>query len=90
MASIFRKVRQALCGVAGHENLMHFTADRVCLQCMSCGYETPGWSMRPDAACAPSPHYELLSPSHAAAAPMRLFLDVNHGGPFAQRSTRAS
>jgi len=90
MASIFRKVRQALCGLSGHENLMHFTADRVCLQCLSCGYETPGWSMRPDAPCASSPGYDPSSRARAVAAPIRLFRDASHGGPFAQRSTRAS
>jgi hypothetical protein len=41
------KVRQFLCGLHGHDALLHFEQGRMSLQCTSCGYETPGWDLRP-------------------------------------------
>jgi hypothetical protein len=40
------KVRQFLCGLHGHDALLHFELGRISLQCASCGYETPGWDVR--------------------------------------------
>lgn len=40
------KVRQFLCGLHGHDALLHFEQGRMSLQCTSCGYETPGWDLR--------------------------------------------
>ncbi len=40
------KVRQFLCGLHGHDALLHFEHGRISLQCASCGYETPGWDVR--------------------------------------------
>jgi len=39
------KVRQFLCGLHGHDALLHFESGRMSLQCTSCGYETPGWDL---------------------------------------------
>ena len=39
------KMRQMLCGMHGHDNLMQFERDRMCLRCVSCGYESPGWAL---------------------------------------------
>ena len=39
------KVRQFLCGLHGHDALLHFADGRMSLQCTSCGYETPGWEV---------------------------------------------
>ena len=51
-------VRQFLCGLHGHDALLHFAQARISLQCTSCGYETPGWDLngapaRQEAARAP-------------------------------------
>ena len=40
------KVRQFLCGLHGHDALLHFERGRMSLQCTSCGFETPGWDLR--------------------------------------------
>jgi hypothetical protein len=40
------KVRQFLCGLHGHDALLHFEHGRISLQCTSCGYETPGWNLQ--------------------------------------------
>jgi hypothetical protein len=39
-------VRQFICGVHGHDALLHFEQGRMSLQCTSCGYETPGWDVK--------------------------------------------
>ena len=40
------KVRQFVCGLHGHDALLHFEHGRMSLRCTSCGYETPGWDLR--------------------------------------------
>jgi hypothetical protein len=46
------QVRQFLCGLHGHDALLHFGQGRLSLQCTSCGYETPGWDVKGDPARA--------------------------------------
>jgi hypothetical protein len=40
------QLRQFVCGLHGHDALLHFEQGRISLQCTSCGYETPGWDVR--------------------------------------------
>ena len=42
-------LRQFICGLHGHDALLHFEQGRMSLQCTSCGYETPGWDVNPKA-----------------------------------------
>lgn len=42
---VLDRVRQALCGLHGHDALMHFEQERMFLKCASCGHETPGWEL---------------------------------------------
>jgi hypothetical protein len=44
------QLRQFLCSLHGHDALLHFEQGRISLQCTSCGYETPGWDLRPEQA----------------------------------------
>jgi hypothetical protein len=39
-------LRQFICGLHGHDALLHFEQGRMSLQCTSCGYETPGWDVK--------------------------------------------
>jgi hypothetical protein len=40
------KIRQMVCGLLhGHDNLLQFEQDRMCLKCVSCGHESPGWAL---------------------------------------------
>ncbi len=39
------RVRQVVCGLHGHDNLLQFERDRMFLRCVSCGHETPGWEL---------------------------------------------
>jgi hypothetical protein len=38
-------IRRAVCGMLGHNQVLQFTHDRLCLQCVDCGKETPGWTI---------------------------------------------
>jgi hypothetical protein len=44
-AGVFDWVRQTLCGLHGHDALLHFGQERMSLRCASCGHETPGWEL---------------------------------------------
>jgi hypothetical protein len=38
-------IRQAFCGMHGHDTVLHFEENRVLLRCTSCGYDSPGWDV---------------------------------------------
>jgi hypothetical protein len=42
---VLDRVRQMVCGLHGHDTLLHFEHDRMSLRCVSCGHETPGWEL---------------------------------------------
>lgn len=56
------QVRQFICGLHGHDALLHFEPGRMSLQCTSCGYETPGWDVNgePERPAAPAPKPRLV------------------------------
>jgi hypothetical protein len=39
------RVRQAYCGLHGHDSMLQFEQDRMFLRCTSCGHESPGWEI---------------------------------------------
>ena len=39
-------IREAFCGLHGHDNMLRFEHDRLCLKCVSCGHESPGWELK--------------------------------------------
>lgn len=47
------KLRQRMCGLHGHDSLLHFDNGRISLLCYSCGHESPGWAV--GGAPAPQP-----------------------------------
>ena len=45
-SAVLTGVRQASCAVLrGHEMMTHREPERLSLQCLHCGYTTPGWSI---------------------------------------------
>jgi len=38
-------LRQTFCGIHGHDTMLQFQQERMSLRCVSCGHETPGWSL---------------------------------------------
>ena len=43
---VMTHLRQFICGLHGHDSLLHFGDGRVSLLCSSCGHETPGWDVK--------------------------------------------
>lgn len=43
---LFDLLRQFICGLHGHDALLHFEPGRLSMRCITCGHETPGWDLR--------------------------------------------
>jgi hypothetical protein len=43
LARAVAHVQAAVCGLHGHDPLLHFDDGRMYLRCASCGYQSPGW-----------------------------------------------
>jgi hypothetical protein len=54
-------MRRAMCGVRGHDTLLQFDQHRLSLRCVTCGYQTTGWTIGD----APSLAHVTASPRHA-------------------------
>jgi hypothetical protein len=39
------RVSQFLCGLRGHDSVLHFEGKRVNMRCTSCGHDSPGWDV---------------------------------------------
>jgi hypothetical protein len=39
------RLGQLLCGLRGHDSVLHFQSNRVNMRCTSCGHDTPGWEI---------------------------------------------
>jgi hypothetical protein len=61
---------QVLCGMRGHDSVLHFEANRVMMRCTSCGHDTPGWEI---SGRGPRRRFEGDKRRHALA-PQRLVL----------------
>jgi hypothetical protein len=53
--SAFDVVRQFVCGLHGHDALLHFETARLSMRCTTCGYQTPGWDLKPAARLSGTP-----------------------------------
>jgi hypothetical protein len=62
------RLGQVLCGISGHDSLMHFEGNRVMMRCTSCGHATPGWEIE---GRAPRLRYEGDAERHTLAVPDR-------------------
>ena len=43
---IGRPLRRFLRGLGGHELMRSYSPGRICLRCVSCACESPGWTLR--------------------------------------------
>lgn len=41
-----KRLQQWLCGLHGHDEVLHFEKGCMSLLCTSCGHETPGWDVK--------------------------------------------
>jgi hypothetical protein len=44
-ARLAARLGQVLCGLHGHDSVLHFEGNRVMMRCTSCGHDTPGWEI---------------------------------------------
>ena len=42
---LMSSLTRLICAIRGHENYRHFEKNRVYLQCIGCGHESPGWTV---------------------------------------------
>jgi hypothetical protein len=45
VARAMGRLGQMLCGMRGHDPVLHFESNRVMMRCTSCGHDTPGWEI---------------------------------------------
>lgn len=45
MTRAIGRLGQVLCGLRGHDSVLHFEGNRVMMRCTSCGHDTPGWKI---------------------------------------------
>src|SRR3954464_4710557 len=45
MARAMTRFGQLLCGLRGHDAVLHFEGKRVMMRCTSCGPDSPGWEV---------------------------------------------
>jgi hypothetical protein len=45
MARVMTRFGQLICGMRGHDSVLHFEGNRVMMRCTSCGHDTPGWEI---------------------------------------------
>jgi hypothetical protein len=66
LARVGGQLRQFVCGLHGHDEFLHFEQGRISLQCVSCGYQSPGWEVKQAGA---RPEAQAVSAVTAAPAP---------------------
>ena len=57
---------QLLCGMRGHDAVLHFEGKRVMMRCTSCGHDTPGWEV---SGRGPRQRFEGDARRHRIASP---------------------
>jgi hypothetical protein len=45
MSRLAGRLGQVMCGLHGHDSVLHFEANRVMMRCTSCGFDSPGWEI---------------------------------------------
>ena len=45
-ANVASRLSRLICGMSGHQLLLNAEPGRLSLKCMSCPYETPGWTIK--------------------------------------------
>jgi len=45
VARVVTRLNQTICGLSGHDRLVHVEGTRVTMRCTTCGHDTPGWEV---------------------------------------------
>ena len=56
MVGILERAHQLVCGMRGHDVVLHFERNRLSLRCLNCTLQTSGWSLDPEGAPETSTH----------------------------------
>ena len=46
MSRTIQNLQRVMCGLRGHEAVLHFERHRLSLRCLKCGHETTGWILQ--------------------------------------------
>lgn len=65
-------LRRLICAIRGHEDYLQFEKNRVYLQCISCGHESPGWTVAPPPTNRLTFSREIADPNPARLHDLRL------------------
>ncbi|HXG55542.1 MAG TPA: hypothetical protein VNJ03_09220 [Vicinamibacterales bacterium] len=60
------RVGELMCGLRGHDGVLHFEGKRVMMRCTSCGHDTPGWEITGN---GPRRRFEGDARKHLLATP---------------------
>jgi hypothetical protein len=88
MAWLLERLWRLRCVFRGHNSVLHFEREHLSLRCLSCGYRTPGWSLRPHVGHASSPVHDLSPQPMGNLARRRAIVDETGGSAFAEHVTR--
>jgi hypothetical protein len=66
LARSMARFGQLMCGLRGHDSVLHFEGKRVMMRCTSCGHDTPGWEIN---GRAPRKRFEGDARRHLLATP---------------------
>ena len=66
VARAMGRLGQLICGMRGHDSVLHFESHRVMMRCTSCGHDTPGWEITGH---GPRRRYEGDARRHLLAGP---------------------
>lgn len=45
LTGLMESLRRLICALRGHEDYLQLEKNRVYLQCIACGHESPGWTV---------------------------------------------
>jgi hypothetical protein len=66
LGKLATRLGRAMCGLHGHDSVLHFEGNRVMMRCTSCGYDSPGWEV---SAQGPRLRYEGDARRHSLNTP---------------------
>ena len=89
MTWLLERLWRLACIFRGHDSVLHFECDRLSLRCLSCGYRTPGWTLRPDVGYASSPVHKISPQTTEDLAPPPVIFEESSGSAFAAHVERA-
>jgi hypothetical protein len=84
-----QSLRRMMCGLRGHDAVLHFERHRLSLRCLNCGHQTAGWILQSEARHA-APLIDDLSHAHTNRfGRLHRIFEATTGVSFADRPNRS-